>query len=111
MNEALWVLAGVATWAVITGVDALAGRTKQRLRRAELRVKNLEQQLSGTSKALNRENSRRSAALIAAESRHLEEVDGLNAKIKALEEKVKEQQMMLNQKWKEATAGGNTENG
>lgn len=111
MTEALWVLAGVATWAVITGVDALAGRTKQRLRRAERDAKAWQKATVSITADLQREKSRRLADLTAADSRHQEEVDGLNAKIKALEGKVKEQEMMLDQKWKEATAGGNTENG
>lgn len=112
MNEALiGLLTGVAGFVVLAATDSLTGRTRQRLRRAELRVKTLQQQLSGTSKALNREKSRGAAKLVDAESRYQEEIIGLNAKIGILTAENKRLQNLLDQKWKEATAGGNTENG
>lgn len=112
MNEALiGLLTGVAGFVVLAATDSLTGRTRQKLRRAELRVKTLQQQLSGTSKALNREKSRAAAKLVDADSRHQDEVIDLNAKLGILAAENKRLQTLLDQKWKEATTGGNTENG
>lgn len=107
MNEALWIAAGFGTWAVCCGVDALLGKTRKRLRKAEERVCSLRIALSNANRALEREKSRSMVKMTQAEQEYQDMKDRLDADLAAERAKNRELRKLLEQKWKEATGNGN----
>lgn len=103
MNEALWIAAGFGTWIALCGMDALRGRNRKRLKKAEERVFTLRAALSNANRARARDKSRFALKLSQAEQEYQNMKDRLEADVAAERAKNKELRMLLEQKWKEAT--------
>lgn len=107
MTDALWILAGFCTWVSLCGMDALRGRNRKRLRKAEERVCSMRTSLADANMARERDKSRFAVKLTQAEQEYQDLKDRLEAEVAAERAKNKELRKLLEQKWKEATSNGN----